>query len=242
MGEGCTLVTGASSGIGRAIAERLSPQSKVVLHGRDEARLTESAASCEGETLIWQQDLQEVEAIEGSLRALLAEGCKVTSLVHCAGMVKVLPARSFKPAYVQQMMAVNVFSAMELCRLLLKKKLNQGALESIVFLSSIYSIRGARGHSVYAASKGALDAYMRTLAVELAPQVRVNAVLAGGVRTPMSEAAFRDEAVVEQMQQDYPLGLGEVSDIVDAVEFLVSDKARWVTGQSLVVDGGRTSH
>jgi NAD(P)-dependent dehydrogenase (short-subunit alcohol dehydrogenase family) len=93
---------------------------------------------------------------------------------------------------------------------------------------------------VYCASKGALDAYMRALAVELAPNVRVNSVLPGGVRTPMTESMFADAEWVERVQSQYPLGLGTEGDIADSVEFLLSDGARWVTGQQLVVDGGRT--
>ena len=81
---------------------------------------------------------------------------------------------------------------------------------------------------------------MRSLAVELAPRVRVNSVLPGGVRTAMTEHMYQDENLIERMAADYPLGLGEVKDIYMAVKFLLSDEARWVTGQQFTVDGGRT--
>jgi NAD(P)-dependent dehydrogenase (short-subunit alcohol dehydrogenase family) len=81
---------------------------------------------------------------------------------------------------------------------------------------------------------------MRAAAVELAPDVRVNSVLPGAVRTAMTESMLADDALQTRMEADYPLGLGEPGDIAAAVEFLLSEKARWITGQQLVVDGGRT--
>ena len=81
---------------------------------------------------------------------------------------------------------------------------------------------------------------MRCLAVELAPNVRVNSVLPGAVRTRMTEGIFANEEVVERMKSKYPLGLGDVSKIADAVSFLLSEKAAWITGQQITVDGGAT--
>jgi NAD(P)-dependent dehydrogenase (short-subunit alcohol dehydrogenase family) len=125
-------------------------------------------------------------------------------------------------------------------RLLIRRKLNGKHLRRVVFISSTASRFGARGFGLYCASKGALDAFMRAMAVELAPDVRVNSVLPGTVKTAMTEAMLQDPELLARMQSEYPLGLGEPDDIGDAVEYLLSDKARWITGQQLVVDGGRT--
>ena len=81
---------------------------------------------------------------------------------------------------------------------------------------------------------------MRCLAVELAPKVRVNSVLPGAVRTRMTEGIFANGEVVARMNSQYPLGLGTASNIADAVSFLLSEKASWITGQQLTVDGGAT--
>ena len=81
---------------------------------------------------------------------------------------------------------------------------------------------------------------MRCLALELAPGVRVNSVLPGGIRTPMTEHLYKDTEMIERMNTTYPLGEGSVKDICGAVQFLLSDEARWITGQQLTVDGGRT--
>ncbi|HTR49095.1 MAG TPA: SDR family oxidoreductase [Kofleriaceae bacterium] len=237
----CTLVTGASSGIGAAIARRLAPQRALILGGRDVAKLREVAGD-DGRNVPWPYDLRDVEGIHASLTALLEQRQAVVScFIHCAGIVKVLPARLMDAAVVQEMMNVNVLSAIQILRTLLKK-VNHGALDNVLFISSTYSIRGVKGQALYAASKGALDAMMQSLAVELAPTVRVNSVLPGGVKTAMSQRAFEDPQHLEKMKQEYLLRLGEVDDIVNVVEFMLSDKASWITGQKIVVDGGQTAH
>jgi len=93
---------------------------------------------------------------------------------------------------------------------------------------------------LYCASKGALDSFMRALAVELAPDIRVNSILPGGVRSRMTESMFADPEMAARLTKDYPLGAGEIEDIVNAAEFIISEKARWITGQQLIIDGGRT--
>jgi NAD(P)-dependent dehydrogenase (short-subunit alcohol dehydrogenase family) len=99
---------------------------------------------------------------------------------------------------------------------------------------------GASGYSVYSASKGAVNALSLSLAVELAPAVRVNAVLPGIIGTEMNREHFADPDFVAFVQATHPLGFGRPEDVADAVEFLASDRARWITGQEMVVDGGRS--
>ena len=243
MTESTTLITGASSGIGREVAKRLSAARRLILAGRDEKRLTETAGACDRseEHLIWPFDLTKVGTVAENLKAFLTDrDATVDTFIHCAGTVEVKPIRLMEPEIVERMFAVNCLSAIQIARCLTQKRTNHGALTNIVFMSSIYSARGNPGHSVYAASKGALESLATSLAVELAPEVRVNSVVAGGVRTPMSEAAYQDEALMARLKQEYPLRLGEVEDLVNAVEFLISDKASWVTGERFVVDGGKT--
>jgi NAD(P)-dependent dehydrogenase (short-subunit alcohol dehydrogenase family) len=139
-------------------------------------------------------------------------------------------------------MATNVLSAFEITRLLMRKDVNHKRLRNLVFISTIAAQFGAKGFSAYSASKAALDALMRSLAVELAPEVRANSVLPGAVRTPMTAGMFDDPDTAARLLRDYPLGVGEPRDAIDAVEFLLSDQSRWITGQQLVVDGGRTAN
>jgi len=238
-----TLITGASSGIGRAIAARLSRSRRLILHGRDPGRLAETLRAClEPEAhLLWQQDLRFPEQVASGLTALLIKHCTaVEGFVHCAGVVHILPVRSASVEATLESLNVNYISAQQVIATLLRKRANAGQIRSVVLISSIWSRSGARGHSLYCASKAALDGMMRALALELAPHVRVNSILPGAVSTPMAESAMSDPEIVSKLQRDYPLGLGRPEDIASSVEFLMSDDARWITGQEFVVAGGRT--
>lgn len=241
----CLLITGASSGLGREMAMRFSADHRLILAGRDEARLEATRLACRApkQHLVWRHDLVDVEGIAGQLEGFLAAaGMQVDSLIHSAARFDVLPLRSLEPERVLETFRTNVLAAMELVRTLTKKRINQQRLRAVVFVSSIASQFGAKGFSAYGASKAALDALMKSLAVELAPMVRVNSVLPGALRTAMTASMFDDPQLAERLVADYPLGIGAPTDVVDAVEFLLSDRARWITGQQLVVDGGRSSN
>jgi NAD(P)-dependent dehydrogenase (short-subunit alcohol dehydrogenase family) len=238
-----TLITGASSGAGRRIAIRLSRSRRLILHGRDSARLNETRDLCErpAEHLIWNLDLRDNEAIEGSLLPLVHDQrLAIEDFVHSAGTLKIEPLRLVDRASARETMAVNFMAAVEIMRLLVRPKINAKHLRAVVFISSTASRFGARGFGMYCASKGALDAFMRAAAVELAPQVRVNSVLPGATRSAMTATMLRDIELKDRMESQYPLGIGDPDDVAFAVEYLLSDNARWVTGQELVVDGGRT--
>lgn len=239
----CVLITGASSGMGREMAVRFSSSWRVVLGGRNQEKLEETRRMCShpGEHLVWRHDLEDVEGLEGSIGPfLLDNGLNVNYLVHCAGMMKAYPLKMVTAKLFQSTFNVNVVSGGLLVKVLMNKKINGQALKSVVFVSSNISNFGAKAFSVYGSSKGAVDSLMRSLAVELAPRVRVNSVLPGGVRTSMTEHMYQDEELIRRMASLYPLGLGDVSDICEAARFLLSENARWITGQQLTVDGGRT--
>lgn len=238
-----TLITGASSGIGRALAIRLSATRPLLLHGRNLERLDETLAHCANpeQHLIWPYDLQEIPSLAPNLSAFLTEkGVFIECFIHSAGIVKILPVRNADYQTLGTVMNVNFVSAVEIIALLMKKTVNRKHLTSVLLISSIASKFGAPGFSMYSASKGALDSLMRSLAVELAPRTRVNSILAGGVKTPMGDGLLADPAVLAKFEKDYPLGIGEPDDIVNTAEFLISNAARWITGQALAVDGGRS--
>jgi NAD(P)-dependent dehydrogenase (short-subunit alcohol dehydrogenase family) len=239
----CTLITGASSGIGREIAKGLSRERRLILNGRDEQRLDETRQACSSPErhLVWPQALDRVADVQRSFTEFLAHHqARVNNYVHCAGTLKILPLRSIEIDYALEVLNTNFTSAFALMNVLVKKKVNDQKLRSVVFVSSIASQFGAKGFSIYSASKGALDALMKSLAVELAPDVRVNSVLPGAIKTEMTASIFAKPEVEERFRRDYPLGVGEADDIVHIVEFLLSERARWITGQQLVLDGGRT--
>jgi NAD(P)-dependent dehydrogenase (short-subunit alcohol dehydrogenase family) len=240
-----TLITGASSGAGRQIAVHLSRTRRLILHGRDSRRLLETRDRCErpADHLIWNLDLRDGAAIEASLLPLMRDhALAVEGFVHSAGALKIEPLRLVSRDSARETMDINFMAAVEILRLLVRPKINGKHLRGVVFISSTASRFGARGFGVYCASKGALDALMRAAAVELAPQVRVNSVLPGATRSAMTASMLGDTELKERMESHYPLGIGDPDDIAFAVEYLLSDKARWVTGHEFVVDGGRTAN
>ena len=236
------LVTGASSGVGRELAIYLSQNYNLIINGRNEERLAETKLKCKNEALIWHYDLTDVESIEGNLISWLKEkGIAVSSFVHCAGLIKMAPLRSIDVKMLQDVFYTHVFAPELITKTLVSRKVNGKNLKSVVFISSNISNRGAAAFSVYGSSKAGLDGLMRNLSVELAPNVRVNSVLPGGMITEMTKNLFEDENLKKQFEQNYPLGIGTPSDIAPVVEFLISEKSRWITGQQITVDGGRTT-
>ena len=244
MDKEYVLVTGASSGIGEEIALSFSDKYNIVLGGRDNERLKSVMTKCNiGNHIIWQYDLSNVDTLEESLIRLIKEqNIKISFFIHCAGYMKMYPVRMLNKEIFSDSFNVNVISASLIVKILTSKKNNYSNLKSVVFISSNISNFGAKALCVYSSAKAALDGLMRSLAIELAPKFRVNSVLPGGVHTRMTDEIYQDEELINRMAATYPLGLGDVTEIRDAVEFLLSDKARWITGQQLTVDGGRTTN
>lgn len=237
-----TLLTGATSGIGLDLAKRLSSDRNLILVGRDEAKLDETIRQIDKSYKV-RKLVCDLDADRRQLALQLVEfiqdcDLQINALVHCAGTSKVMPLRQADSASIDTIFNVNILSVMELIRPLLKKE-NKGALKNIVFISSLASIRGEKGNAVYAASKGALNALAVSLAKELAPKVRVNSISPGTVETPMTQAFLESEAGAAHLQT-YPLGVGHCEDITNLVCFLLSDESHWITGQNIVIDGGRS--
>ena len=237
------LVTGASSGIGRSVAIELSQRYNLVLNGRDVARLEETKAACcaDAELCLCPLDLGNIDALADAFAAFIRDkDLRIASFVHCAGVSRLLPVRGTRLGDLRDTFNTNVFAPFLIVQTLASRRINGDALKSVVFISSNISNRGSKAFAAYGASKSGLDGLMRCLAVELAPNVRVNSVLPGAVKTRMTESIFSNDEVVARMKSQYPLGLGQTCNIADAVSFLLSDKAAWITGQQITVDGGAT--
>lgn len=233
------LVTGASSGIGQCTAiECAKMGAKVVVTGRNTVRLQETFDQLEGEGHVQiAADLDNEEDIE----RLVAESPVLDGLVNNAGRGLSKPVIFLKAGDLQGVFQTNIYGVALLTKALLKKK-KIAKNASIVFTSSISAYKSAPGLSVYAASKAAISAYMRTCALELAPKgIRSNAVLPGMVETKLiNSGTYTDE----DKQADlafYPLGrYGCPNDIAFGVIYLLSDASAWVTGIEMIIDGGRS--
>lgn len=235
------LITGASSGIGRATAQLVSQlNGKVIATGRDHKRLESTMTSLEGKGHVCRSfDLTEVDSISEWMLDL-ASGGRLDGLVHMAGIHGVRPLKVTDAAFVNQILNVNITTAIGLARGLRHKKV-RGSNSSIVFASSVAAIAGEAGISAYSASKGAIISLTRSLAIELAREkIRVNCVSPSIVKTEMTEK-FQELFTPEQLQaveDKHPLGTGEPVDVANLVAFLLSDASRWMTGSNIVIDGG----
>ncbi len=231
------LITGASSGIGKATAILCSAMgARVIASGRNEERLcqTLSALHGEGHQMI-VADLTESEGIDRICR----ETPSLDGLVHCAGIVQRKLCKSITAEDIAMVMGANFSTAVLLqAQLLSKKRINKGA--SVVFISSRAAEMPAIANSVYSASKGALISYARCLSLELAPKkIRVNCIRPALVLTPIVfESGVADEQLNDELRK-YPLArYGQPEDIANLAVFLLSDASSWMTGSCIDITGG----
>ena len=236
------LITGASSGMGALCAKHFSNSHKLIMASENLEMLQDVLKECVNpeQHILWHCNFAtERENIVQSLTDLLGQhDAVVDQYVHFAGLTKLLPLKTFSIPNIDLIFNVNFFSILEIMKALLKKS-NAKALSNVVLISALVSERGNVGNSIYAASKGAMNSLVYTLARELAPDIRINALLPGAIETPMSKNLDAD--YIAEMTKDTPLGWGQPQDVINYVEFLLSDKAKWITGQTLFVDGGRST-
>lgn len=236
------LVTGASSGIGREAARALSEcGAKIIIAGRDLARLDECLIELSGtghSKSICSFD--DADHVCDWVKSLVDKVGPLDGMFHCAGMELIRPIRLTKQAQLSDVFGSSLFAGFGLARGLSQK----GAMHdggSIVFMSSVAGSSGQVGMTAYSAAKAAIDGLVRSLACELAPRkIRVNSIVAGAIKTAMHERLMRgsSDEMTFKYEQLHLLGFGDANDISQAALFLLSPASRWVTGTSLVIDGG----
>ena len=239
------LVTGASSGIGRETAILLSElEANVILAGRNRERLEETRDRLRGSAhRIETFDLNDAAAIPAWLKKITLETGPLSGLVHSAGIQKTIPLRVVSVPSIEAIMRTNVTSAIMLMNGFRQRGCSvRGG--SVVLISSVAGLVGQPAIGAYSASKAALIGFTKSSAMELAPEgLRVNCVAPGYVDTEMA-LEFRDKLPAEQFEaiaQMHPLGLGKPLDVAYAIAFLLAETGRWITGTTLVVDGGYTA-
>jgi NAD(P)-dependent dehydrogenase (short-subunit alcohol dehydrogenase family) len=236
------ILTGASSGIGAAIAQRLSREGRaLVLVGRSREKLTQVASELPSPTAIVAVDLTEPQAPEQIWQGFLNSSfrdAKLTALVNNAGIVHRLPFSEITDATIRLEFETNFFAPARLIRFLLPHFVNPSA---IINVSSTLGIRPIAGTSAYSASKAALNNLTQSLAIELAPGTRVCAVCPGLIDTPIHSFHGEQETSRERISahRAQPMGrMGRPEEVAGLVSFLMSADSAWTTGSLHVIDGG----
>jgi len=233
------LVTGASSGIGRAVAVACAQMGATLLiSGRDEARLLSTCDALEGQGHTYHvADLTQEEEV----KALVNDSDMLDGVVHCAGINKKLPVSGLTSKNISIVIQTNFVASALLSRYLLKeKKMNPGA--SVVFISSISANYPAMGNAVYCASKGAIRSFSKVMALETADaKIRVNCIEPGMIATEWIEKMDLSEEQLQQVVSKYPFQrLGTPEEVAYAAVYLLSDTTKWMTGSVIRLDGGLT--
>jgi NAD(P)-dependent dehydrogenase (short-subunit alcohol dehydrogenase family) len=247
LNEKRIVITGASSGIGRACAVGCnSIGASVLLIGRNKGELEKTRELLIQPDLssILVLDITQFEEVTSKIKMIIADFGPVDGIIHAAGISTTLPFRNNSPEKMNHFFQVNVAAALHLTQVLLRPGNMAANGASIVFLTSVMSQVGESAKVLYSMTKGALSAASRSLAVELAAKkIRVNCIAPGVVDTPMTQKAYynQTEELKERITNLHPLGLGVPEDISNACVFLLSDAARWITGIELLVDGGYTA-
>lgn len=234
------LVTGASSGIGKATAVECSKMgAHVVITGRNKQRLEETFKLLEGDThVMLVADLSKTDGVASLLENLP----KLDGVVHCAGLTKFIPFQFTSKASFDEVMSVNFYAPAEITQQALKHK-KIGKQASIVFISSVSGVYcSAVASSIYSASKGAVNGLIKGMALDLASKgIRVNSVNPGVIETNIFDDGTISHEQLEEDKKRYPLKrFGKPEEVAHAAIYLLSDASSWVTGSNLLIDGGYT--
>jgi NAD(P)-dependent dehydrogenase (short-subunit alcohol dehydrogenase family) len=233
------LITGASSGIGRATAILCSQMgATLILTGRTASKLEEVYSMLYGDN--HRKIVLDLEHPE-SVNKLIDVIDGLDGLLHSAGITNPLPFAYTKSDDLSRVMKINFEIPFSITRELIRsKKIRKNS--SIVFVSSLMGLNsGMKGGSSYSASKGAISAFIRVLALEFASKnIRVNAVCPGMVKTDFINDGFFSQEQLEADELKYPLGYGSPEQVASSIVFLLGSGSSWITGTNLVIDGGAT--
>jgi 2-hydroxycyclohexanecarboxyl-CoA dehydrogenase len=242
------IVTGAGQGIGRAIATKLAAEgASVAVTDVNEATAKDTAEAIAGgepagRALAIRTDVTSRESVAAMIEQVRQEFGRIDVLVNNAGWDKVGPFTDSDPADWDRIIAINLYGVLNTCHAVLPVMMAQGS-GTVVSLASDAGRVGSSGEAVYAAAKGGIIAFTKTIAREMARhQVTANCVCPGPTDTALLATAFGDNPKLrESLARAIPLRrLGQPADLANAVAFLASDEAAFITGQTVSVSGGLT--
>ncbi len=240
------LVTGASSGIGEAVARRLAAAGAAVVvnyrsHPKEAKKIAAEIKSAGGQAIAVHADMSKEREIKSMFARMFREFGAIDILVNNAGIENKSPFLDMPVKDWDQVMAVNLRGVF-LCSQLAARRMVKNGGGVIINMSSVHQIIPWGGYAHYCAAKSGLEMLMKTMALELAEKkVRVNNVAPGAIATPMNEAWLHDPARRKQVLALIPSRrIGQPEEVAGAVLYLVSDEAAYVTGTTLLIDGGMT--
>lgn len=239
------IITGAASGIGKATAFTLAQSgARVLLLDLNESKLDQVVKEIGSKAVGLSIDLTDFINLKKVITEEVEQNGKINGFVHCAGLPYISPVRSINNDKARKVYDINVYTAIELAKIVTSRNIKAEMNLASVLISSVYGLVGSPANSVYSATKGAIIALTKALAMEYAPKgIRFNCVAPGFVKTEMlgDVSGSFDENYVANLESLHPLGLGTPSSIAEPIAFLLSDAARWITGSVLSVDGGFTA-
>lgn len=231
-----TLIIGASSGIGNNLAIKFAKEDNVSVLARRHNLLQDLEAN-NSNIFSLSSDVTSFDSLKDSIGACVEQYGKLDRLIYCAGKQIIKPHRLLNIEDINSLIDVNLKGALFTSKIFLSSKISE---KNSVFcvISSIASFKPEPGIVAYSAMKAALDTMVKGLAKESAPR-RFVGVAPGWLDTEMTQGqAIYNESFVNDLENRSPLGLTQISDIVDAVEFLTREQATSITGDILVVDSG----
>ena len=232
------MVVGASSGIGRATAVLLSKLgAELLLVSRNVEKLErlKSEIDVEGKHRCMPFDVTDFDHYSELFDEAVSDGKKLDGLVYCAGTAKPVPLRVITLSEYSRLFAVNYYGFICMTQHYAKRKYNEGG--SIVGVSAMNAHHPQKCMTLYASSKEAIEASVRSLALELtAHGIRINSVIPGAVDTKMSKSV--DETTLNSIVERQLLGIQKPDDIANVIVFLLSGRSNAITGRNLYVDGG----
>lgn len=239
------IITGASSGIGKATSLLLSRLgAKLILIDQNEQGLLETAEICESESIILPLNLLNTKELKLQIFDSVLKTGKINGFIHSAGRPYLAPLKSLNEDVLWEVLKLNTMVGLELAKICSNKSVFSGEAGAFVFISSVYGCVGSSANVGYAMSKSALHGVTKSLAIELASKgIRVNCIAPGFVKTNMLNSingSFNSEYEI-LIDKLHPLGLGTAEDVANAIAFLVSDMGKWITGSIMNVDGGFTA-
>lgn len=242
------VVTGASSGIGRGVAELLGDLgAQCILIARREDKLKKVAASVAGGVSTHKYyvfDLEKVDLMEELIKRIVNDVGPLDGMAYCAGISGTQPIKMNKMAYMQHIMQVNFFAYYEMIRCMIKKG-NYSNPCRIVGISSVSASHPAKGQSAYSAAKAAMDVATKALAAELYNKgVCLNTVRPGCIDTEMHQVFHKETGIdpMDSIRNRQFLGIGQPEDVAGIVAYLLSPASKFMTGVNIAVDGGYTCH